>query len=167
MAYLIEKDQIENLQIKNEDIAEGAAIATDKLANGAFFELNTNKNISGGYAGLTLFKLNLKNALGTITSWFTTSATVARTWTLPDKDGTVAMLSDIPAVDNSIEIDINFQDLTTFTYVCPVAMKFTSQTSQGTAATLSVALNTNMTQFQQLTVTPTVTGLVILKGVAL
>lgn len=57
----------------------------------------SNKDVSGGYAGLTLFKLNLKNALGTITSFFTTAATAARTWTMPDKDGTVAMLSDIPA----------------------------------------------------------------------
>jgi len=58
-------------------------------------ESAANKDASGGYAGLTLLKLNLKNALGTITSWFTTAATVARTWTMPDKDGTVAMTSDI------------------------------------------------------------------------
>ena len=56
----------------------------------------SNKNTSGGYAGLTLFKLNLKNALGTVTNFFTTAATIARTWTMPDKDGTVALLSDIP-----------------------------------------------------------------------
>ena len=54
------------------------------------------KDASGGYAGLTLFKLNLRNALGTITSWFTTAATAARTWTMPDKSGTVALLDDIP-----------------------------------------------------------------------
>lgn len=54
-----------------------------------------SKDASGGVPGLTLFKLNLRNALNTITSWFTTAATVARTWTLPDKDGTVAMTSDI------------------------------------------------------------------------
>lgn len=53
------------------------------------------KDASGGYAGLTLFKLNLRNAGNSTTSWFTTAATVARTWTMPDKDGTVAMLSDI------------------------------------------------------------------------
>lgn len=57
-----------------------------------------NKDAAGGYAGLTGWKLNLKNALGTITSWFTTAATVARTWTMPDKDGTVALTSDIPGV---------------------------------------------------------------------
>ena len=61
-----------------------------------------NKNASGGYAGLTLFKLNLKNAAGTITSWFTTAATVARTWTMPDKDGTVAMTSDIVTTASGI-----------------------------------------------------------------
>jgi len=58
-------------------------------------EVTSNKDASGGYPGLTLFKLNLRNAANTITSWFTTAATVARTWTMPDKDGTVAMTSDI------------------------------------------------------------------------
>jgi hypothetical protein len=57
-------------------------------------EIST-KDASGGYAGLTLFKLNLKNTTNTVTSWFTTAAATARTWTMPDKDGTVAMLSDI------------------------------------------------------------------------
>jgi hypothetical protein len=52
-------------------------------------ENSANKNASGGYAGLTLFNLNLINALGTVTSWFSTAATVARTWTLPDHDGTI------------------------------------------------------------------------------
>jgi hypothetical protein len=63
-------------------------------------ENSANKNASGGYAGLTLFKLNLVNAAGTITSWFTTAATVARTWTMPDKDGTVAMTSDITGTNS-------------------------------------------------------------------
>lgn len=53
-----------------------------------------NKDASGGYPGLTLFKLNLRNAANTITSWFTTAATVARTWTMPDRSGTVALTAD-------------------------------------------------------------------------
>lgn len=53
------------------------------------------KDASGGVPGLTLFKLNLRNALNTLTSWFTTAATAPRTWTMPDKDGTVALLSDV------------------------------------------------------------------------
>ena len=63
-------------------------------------ESTSNKDATGGYAGLTLFKLNLRNAANTITSFFTTSATVARTWTLPDKDGTVAMTSDITGTNS-------------------------------------------------------------------
>lgn len=54
-----------------------------------------NKDISGGYAGLTLLKINFKNALNTFTSFFTNSNTASRTYTFPDKDGTVAMTSDI------------------------------------------------------------------------
>jgi len=67
--------------------------------NSAKEETNT-KDATGGYAGLTLFKLNLKNAANTITSWFTTAATVARTWTMPNKDGTVAMTSDITGTNS-------------------------------------------------------------------
>lgn len=59
-----------------------------------------SRDASGGYAGLTLFKLNLRNAANTLTSWFTTAATVARTWTMPDKDGTVAMISDITGTNS-------------------------------------------------------------------
>lgn len=53
------------------------------------------KDASGGYAGLTLFKLNMYNVAGTFLSWFTNTNTAARTYTLPNKDGTVAMTSDI------------------------------------------------------------------------
>ena len=53
-----------------------------------------NKDASNGYAGLTLFKLNMRNVANTFTSFFTNTNTAARTYTLPDKDGTVAMLSD-------------------------------------------------------------------------
>ena len=67
------------------------------VTNGVY---TTNKDASGGVAGLTLFKLNLRNAVNTITSFFTTAATVARTWTLPDKDGTVAMTSDITGTNS-------------------------------------------------------------------
>jgi hypothetical protein len=61
----------------------------------------SGKDASNGYAGLTLFKLNLRNAANTVTSWFTTAATAARTWTMPDKDGTVAMTSDLTSASIS------------------------------------------------------------------
>jgi hypothetical protein len=64
-------------------------------------ENNANKDSTGGYAGLTAFKLNVLNAAGNVKSFFTTIATVARTYTLPDKDGTIAMLSDITATGSN------------------------------------------------------------------
>lgn len=54
-----------------------------------------NKDATGGYAGLTLFKINFKNALNTITSFFTNANTVARTYTFQDKDGTIADIVDV------------------------------------------------------------------------
>ena len=62
--------------------------------------LASDKDASGGFAGLTLFKINFKNALGTITSFFTNANTSARTYTFPDKDGTVAMTSDITGTNS-------------------------------------------------------------------
>lgn len=80
--------------------AEKSTWNAKQAALGFTPENAANKDASGGYAGLTLFKLNLRNAANTITSWFTTAATVARTWTLPDKDGTVAMTSDITGTNS-------------------------------------------------------------------
>jgi hypothetical protein len=54
-----------------------------------------NKDVSGGYAGLTLFKLNFWNALGTFKSFFTNSNTAARTYTFQNRDGTIADDTDI------------------------------------------------------------------------
>ena len=63
-------------------------------------ETTSNKDATGGYAGLTLFKLNLRNAANTVTSWFTNAATAARTWTLPDYDGTLATLAGTESLSN-------------------------------------------------------------------
>lgn len=72
--------------------------------DGVYVPLNT-KDASGGVSGLTQFKLNLKNAAGTVISWITSAATAARTWTMPDKDGTVAMVDDFaapPAIGSAV-----------------------------------------------------------------
>ncbi len=67
---------------------------TDKI------ETNT-KDVSDGVAGLTALKLNLKNAANTFTNFLTNATTAARTWSFPDKDGTVAMIGDVlPNVTN-------------------------------------------------------------------
>lgn len=54
-----------------------------------------NKDASGGYAGLTLFKINFKNVTNTFTSFFTNSNSAARTYTFQDRDGTIADDTDL------------------------------------------------------------------------
>jgi len=62
----------------------------------ANLELIVNKDASNGYVGLTALKINFKNVLNTFTSFLTNSNTASRTYTFPDKDLTVAGISDIP-----------------------------------------------------------------------
>lgn len=58
------------------------------------YEDIANKDVSGGYVGKTLEKINFWNTARTFMSFFTNAATAARTYTFPDKDGTVAMTND-------------------------------------------------------------------------
>lgn len=53
------------------------------------------KDDTGGYAGLTLFSINFKNALNTFTSLFSNTNTAARTYTFPDRTGTIADNTDL------------------------------------------------------------------------
>lgn len=69
---------------------------TPPLIDNVYVPLSS-KDASNGVPGLTLFKLNLKNAAGTFINFFTNATTAARTWTMPDKDGTVAVLTDFAA----------------------------------------------------------------------
>ena len=69
--------------------------------NTNFSNLNTDKqetsakDATGGYAGLTLFKINFKNVANTFTSFFTNSNTSSRTYTFQDRDGTIADNTDL------------------------------------------------------------------------
>lgn len=56
-----------------------------------------NKDASNGYVGLTLFKINFLNALGSFISFFANSNTAARTYTFQDKNGTIADTADVAA----------------------------------------------------------------------
>ena len=58
------------------------------------------KDATGGIVGLTLFKINFKNAANTFTSFFTNSNTAARTYTFKDADGTIAFTSDITGTNS-------------------------------------------------------------------
>lgn len=64
------------------------------------FQLLTSKDATGGYVGLTLFKINFKNAANTFTSFFTNSNTAARTYTFPDYDATIATIDGIETLTN-------------------------------------------------------------------
>ena len=61
-----------------------------------------NKDATSGYAGLTLFKINFKNALNTFTSFFTNSNTASRTYIFPDVDGTVITTGDIGSITTAM-----------------------------------------------------------------
>ena len=65
-------------------------------------ENTANKDAAGGYTGLTLFKINFKNALNTIISFFTNANTAARTYTFQDRDGTIADDTDLAAKQNTL-----------------------------------------------------------------
>jgi hypothetical protein len=65
------------------------------------------KDASGGYVGLTLFKINFKNAANTFTSFFTNSNTGARTYIFQDRNGTIADDTDLALkVDKTSESDL-------------------------------------------------------------
>lgn len=61
-------------------------------------EDKAQKNVSGGYVGLSGWSIMLRNFANTFTSYIQSTVTASRTWLMPDKSGTVALLDDIPDV---------------------------------------------------------------------
>ena len=86
-----EKAKLADTYIKSE-----VDDALDLKANdNAVVHLSGNETISGIKTFLTGM-LGLRNVANTFTSFFLNTNTAARTYTLPDKSGTVAMTSDVP-----------------------------------------------------------------------
>lgn len=83
--------------LKGDGTSISAAIAgTDyQAALGYTAENTANKDATGGYAGLTLFKINFKNVANTFTSFLTNTNTAARTYTFQDRNGTIADDTDL------------------------------------------------------------------------
>ena len=81
--------------------SNSAATASTQAGNAAASAASVVRDGSGGVAGLTLFKLNLRNALNTLTSFLVNSNTVARTYTLQDRDGTLADNTDLALKANA------------------------------------------------------------------
>tara|TARA_R110000796_G_scaffold251964_1_gene384626 strand:- start:129 stop:1556 length:1428 start_codon:yes stop_codon:yes gene_type:complete len=59
------------------------------------YEQLANKDAAGGYVGMTSLKINLRNSSGTVTNFFTTASTAARTWTMQDRNGIIADDTDL------------------------------------------------------------------------
>lgn len=62
------------------------------------------KDTTGGYAGLTLFKINFKNVANTFTSFFTNSNTAARTYTFQNRDGTILDDTDLGTINLALSV---------------------------------------------------------------
>lgn len=112
-------------------------------------EATANKDASGGYAGLTLFKINFKNALNTFTSFLTNSNTAARTYTFQNRDGTIADNTDLAGKQ---DLNANLTGLAALTTI------LTGPIIQKSASTYSIpeAYNYTGTTFNNLTNSPVV-----------
>lgn len=82
---------VDNTSDANKPVSTAQATALALKAD------NSAKDATGGYAGLTLYKVNMRNVANTFTSFLTNGNTAARTYTFPDKDLTVAGLVDFAA----------------------------------------------------------------------
>jgi len=90
-------------------------------------------------------------------------------WNASSGITSIANKPTIPSVDNTIKVSIDFTDIAAlvFVYNCPVNLKFTSQESEGVDATISPVLNTNMNQYDKITITASEVGLIVLNGITL
>lgn len=77
----------------DKDAADALAATIENFGDGKVDKAVIGQ--SGGIMGFSGYKAILKNAAGTIASFLVSSATAQRTWTFPDKDGVLAVLSDI------------------------------------------------------------------------
>jgi len=82
-------------QTKSDIDALGIDAETLDGLDSTDFELFVGKDATSGYVGLTLFKINFKNAANTFISFFTNANTAARTYTFQNRDGTIADDTDL------------------------------------------------------------------------
>jgi hypothetical protein len=92
----------EELPIVQSASTVKTTIDTIKTYFTTFFESLSNKDATGGYVGLTLIKINFKNALNTFTSFFTNSNTASRTYTFQDRNGTIADNTDLATKQSTL-----------------------------------------------------------------
>lgn len=107
--------------------------------SGNTVETQNNKDTSGGYTGLTLFKINFKNAANTFTSYFTNTNTASRTYTFKDRDGSIADDTDLSTKSDKL-VTFNDQTGTAYTLVLTDAGK-KIRINNAAANTVTIPLN--------------------------
>ena len=126
---------------------ESKSVADANTALGT--ELTSRKDATGGYAGLTLFKINFKNALNTVTSFFTNANTAQRTYTFQDRDGTIADNTDLAAKADSSALTSGLAlkaDSSTVASGLALKADIASPTFTGVPSTPTAANGTDSTQ---------------------
>lgn len=96
------------------DWATGLFATIASLAN---YQLLSGKDATGGYAGLTLFKINFKNAADTFTSFLTNANTASRTYTFQNRNGTIVDDTDLALKANLTDsrFAVRLKDTTRYT----------------------------------------------------
>ena len=94
-----QENKVTDFTVVNDILYPSALAVSTALA---LKQSTSAKDTTGGYAGLTLFKINFKNAANTFTSFFTNANTAARTYTFQDRDGTILDSTDLSTLNTSI-----------------------------------------------------------------
>lgn len=102
-----EENKVTDFTVVNNILYPSALAVSTALA----LKQNTSaKDATGGYVGLTLFKINLKNSANTVTSFLTNDNSAARTYTLQDRDGVLLDNTDLSSAYSFINTKQNFSD---------------------------------------------------------
>lgn len=150
------------------EIDEGAVIKPDSTPhigeNGNWYIGTTDTGIAatgqGGDPGRGIVSVTLTNTVGLVKT-YTITFTDATTTTFEVTDGA----DGTGGGSDTFMVHLIFDAAGAITYPCPYALKFTAMIHQQTnAPTLSIALNTDMAQYDNLDVTADAAGLVTLTG---
>ena len=89
-----------------EVAGSGTAVVTFPSSTSTLQTLDLNETVTG-VKTFNAGKFGLRNVLNTITSFFTNTNTVSRTYTLKDADGTLAFTTDIAPGGSTTQIQYN------------------------------------------------------------